>query len=237
MLFGVFPLFSQTKADADSAYLKENYQKAAQIYEQLLKKGESAPVYYNLGNCYYRMHEIAPAILNYERALLRDPGNSDIRFNLVLARSKTVDKMADSDQFFIVYWFHSLVNMHSTDGWGKSAIICFCLFAVCIFVLLFYKRKWPHRIASWLSPLLLLAVILFNVFAYIQRSELFSHSHAIVMQNVQVKSTPDDSGNNLFQLHPGTKVEIIDNTLGKWKEVALPDGKKGWLRQASFEVI
>ena len=237
LLVGFVALAAQTKADADSAYLKGRYEVAAQIYEKLLKQGDNAAVYYNLGNTYYRRHDIARAILNYERAALLDPGNSDIRFNLSLARSKTVDKMADTDQFFIVYWFYSLVNCHSTDVWGLWALVCFALLAAAILVALFVKKKLPRRVASYSCFLLLFLVVLFNVFAYVQRTQLFSKSHAVVMENLQVKSTPDDSGNDLFQLHPGTKVEIIDNTLGRWKEVSLPDGKKGWLKQSDIELI
>ena len=83
-----------TKAEADSAYINNDFTNAAELYESILKnKGESADIYYNLGNSYYKMNNIAKAVLNYERALLLNPGNNDIRFNLELARSKTVDKV------------------------------------------------------------------------------------------------------------------------------------------------
>ena len=71
-----------TKAEGDSAYIRNDYASAIQIYENLLKKGEAAEVYYNLGNSYYKADDIARAILNYERALLLEPGNADIRANL-----------------------------------------------------------------------------------------------------------------------------------------------------------
>ena len=87
--------FAQEAAikEAEVAYTKEDYGKAIELYEGLLKThGESAEIYYNLGNAYYKENKIAPAILNYERALLLDPGDGDIRFNLQLARQKSVDK-------------------------------------------------------------------------------------------------------------------------------------------------
>ena len=82
-----------TKAEGDSAYIRNDFASAIQIYESLLRKGESADVYYNLGNSYYKINEIAKAILNYEKALLLQPGNGDIRANLEIARGKTVDKV------------------------------------------------------------------------------------------------------------------------------------------------
>ena len=73
--------------EAEVAYTKEDYAKAIELYEGILKSnGESAAVYYNLGNTYYKAGKIAPAILNYERCLLLDPGDSDARFNLQMAR-------------------------------------------------------------------------------------------------------------------------------------------------------
>ena len=77
---------------------------SVEMYENILKnEGESSDIYYNLGNSYYKMNNIAKAVLNYERALLLNPGNSDIRFNLELARSKTVDKVIPSSKMFFCY--------------------------------------------------------------------------------------------------------------------------------------
>ena len=90
-----------TKTKGDSAYIKEDYAAAIQIYEALLKSGEASEVYYNLGNSYYKIGEIAKAVLNYERALLLQPGNSDIRANLEVARAKTIDKVEPVPEVFL----------------------------------------------------------------------------------------------------------------------------------------
>ena len=88
------------KIIADSAYVKGDYKAAIEAYETILtNEGEAADVYYNLGNAYYKSENIAKAILNYERALLLNPSDEDVAFNLELARSKTVDKVADVHKF------------------------------------------------------------------------------------------------------------------------------------------
>ncbi len=235
--FSLTMSFAQSKAEADSLYQKGKYEAAAQIYEHILTQGENAYIYYNLGNAYFRMHDIAHAILNYERAALRDPGNTDIRFNLALVRSKTEDKVADTDQFFIFYWFHSLVNSRNTDGWARIALVTFCMMLIMIFLFFFGKILLLRRIASYIAVILFVGVILFNVFALIQRNEFLDKSRAIVMKTIPVKSTPDDSGNTLFTLHPGTKVKISDDSMSQWREITLPDGKKGWLQKSSLELI
>ena len=118
-----------TIKEAEVAYTKEDYGKAIELYEGLLKThGESAEIYYNLGNAYYKENKIAPAILNYERALLLDPGDGDIRFNLQLARQKSVDKIEPVGDFFLHRWFDKVQNMGAADSWAQIGIVCFILF-------------------------------------------------------------------------------------------------------------
>lgn len=112
--FLVLGAYAQDAAikEAESAYAKEDYSKAIELYEGLLKSnGESAAIYYNLGNAYYKSGKTAPAILNYERALLLEPGDSDIRFNLQMARQKSVDKIEPVGEFFLSKWFRAIQNM------------------------------------------------------------------------------------------------------------------------------
>lgn len=125
-----------TKAEGDSAYMRNDYASAIQIYESLLKKGEAAEVYYNLGNSYYKAGDIAKAILNYERALLLQPGNADIRANLEIARSKTIDKVVSVPDIFFVAWTKSLINCLSVDAWAKLGVAFFILLLVSFLFLL-----------------------------------------------------------------------------------------------------
>ena len=119
-----------TIKEAEVAYTKEDYGKAIELYEGLLKThGESAEIYYNLGNAYYKENKITPAILNYERALLLDPGDGDIRFNLQLARQKSVDKIEPVGDFFLHRWFDKVQNMGAADSWAQIGIVCFNIFA------------------------------------------------------------------------------------------------------------
>ena len=131
------PVEALTKAEADKAYRERNYQQAITDYEHLLKAGESASLYYNLGNAYFRTDNVTKAILNYERALLLDPGNRDIRFNLQFAKSKTIDKFADADEMFFVTWYREIVNFMSVDGWAITSIFTIILALLGFLVYLF----------------------------------------------------------------------------------------------------
>lgn len=227
-----------TKSGGDSAYIKNDYKSAIQIYEALLEKGEAAEVYYNLGNCYYKTNDIAKSILNYERALLLDPGNTDIRVNLEMARAKTVDKITSIPDIFFVAWIKSLINCLSVDAWAKCGILFFILFLVAV-ALFFFSKQASLKKGGFIGGIVfLILVVLSNVFASQQKAVLVNRNAAIVLvPSVTVRSTPSESGTSLFILHEGSKVELKDNSMREWKEIRLEDGKVGWVPTSSIEVI
>ena len=227
-----------TKAEADSAYVQERYQQAAKDYEALLKLGVSADLYYNLGNCYYRMDQMTQAVLNYERALLLSPGDKDIRFNLQMARSKTIDKITPESEMFFVTWYRSLVNVQSVDSWARTALISLFVAIVLALLYLFANPIWLRKVGFFGGFLLLLVFLISNLFAWQQKRNLTQRSGAIIIKSaVNVKSTPSKNGTDLFILHEGTKVTITDATMKDWKEIRVGDGKEGWLETSEIEVI
>lgn len=230
--------YAITKANADSAYARQQYQQAIKDYEELLGKGVSADLYYNLGNSYYREDNMTRAVLNYERALLLSPGDRDIRINLQIARGKTIDKITPESEMFFVTWYHSLVNIMSVDGWARLALISLALAIVLALIYLFSAKVWLRKIGFFGGIALVAIFLVSNVFAYQQKQELIHRTGAIVISSaVQIKSTPVKNGKDLFMLHEGTKVEIIDDSMRDWKEIKVADGKDGWIETSQIEVI
>jgi len=236
----LIPLSSHalTKADADSSYVRGEYQQAIKEYESLLKNGASADLYYNLGNAYYRTENITKAVLNYERALLLSPSDRDIRFNLQMARSKTIDKITPEQEMFFITWYRSLVNLASVDGWARTALWALALAIVLALLYLFSDRIWLRKV-GFFGALFLIAIFVFsNIFAHQQKELLVNRKGAIVTaSSVTVKSTPDKKGTDLFILHEGTKVTITDSSMREWKGVRLADGKEGWIETKQIELI
>lgn len=233
------PVTQATKAEADSAYIRNDFAAAVELYESILKnEGESSDIYYNLGNSYYKMNNIAKAVLNYERALLLNPGNGDIRFNLELARSKTVDKVTPPSEMFFVTWTQSLINTMSEKAWARTGIIAFILTILTLSLFIFGKRVVLKKIGFIAAICFFLITVLANVFASEQKAELINHDNAIIMApSVTVKSTPNQSGTDLFILHEGRKVMIKDNSMKEWKEIKLEDGNVGWVPTSVIEII
>ena len=227
-----------TKAEADSAYARGAYQQAIIDYEELLKAGASADLYYNLGNAYYRTENITRAVLNYERALLFSPGDRDIRFNLQLAQSKTIDKIVPESEMFFVTWYHSLVNLMSVDAWARLAIVALALVIVLFLLYLFAERIWLRKVGFFGGTFLLLLFVLANIMAWQQKQNLLHRKGAIVVaSSVSVKGAPAQNGTDLFILHEGTKVNIVDDAMKEWKKIHLADGKEGWIESKKIETI
>ncbi|WP_321480284.1 tetratricopeptide repeat protein [uncultured Bacteroides sp.] len=229
---------TMTKTNGDSAYIKNDYATAIQIYESLLKKGESANIYYNLGNSYYKSGEIAKAILNYERALLLQPGNNDIRSNLDIARSKTIDKVEPIPELFFITWIKAIINIMNIDAWAVCGIVSFIFFVIAIYFFFFSSRISYKKICFISGILFFIISVLSNVFAFYQKSILENRNSAIVMlPSVTIRSTPSENGTSLFILHEGRKVIIKDATMKEWKEIQLEDGKVGWIKTDEIEII
>jgi tetratricopeptide (TPR) repeat protein len=232
------PASAVTKAEADSAYVRGQYQQAISDYESLLKQGSSAELYYNLGNAYYRTENIPQAVLNYERALLLSPGDRDIRFNLQIARSKTFDKIVPESEMFFITWYRAMVNMMSVDGWARTALFALGLTIILFLVYLFADRLWLRKAGFFGGVALLIIFAMSNLFAWQQKQDLINRKGAIIFApSVTVKSTPAANGTDLFILHEGTKVVIIDGSMKDWKEIRLADGKEGWIESKQIRII
>jgi len=239
LLSAVSCLSAQTVVEeANAAYTAKDYEQAVQIYETALhENGVSATVYYNLGNAYYRLNKVAPAILNYERALLLDPGNRDIRFNLEIARLKTVDRIEQVGKFFLAEIYNAMQNWFSTDQWSYIAIVNFFLLIACLFLFFFSRRITLKKIGFFVGLVLLVTCLAANVFAYSQKKKLTHRTTAIIFSPATtIKSAPDNSGTDLFILHEGTKVKVT-NHLGEWSEIETADGNVGWIKSREIKVI
>ena len=242
MLLGS-PLFSLpanaiTKDNADTEYKKGNYLQAVKDYQELLKGGPSAELYYNLGNAYYRLENITQAVLAYERALQLSPGDDDIRFNLQMARQKTIDKITPESEMFFVTWWNQLVSIMGVDTWAYTALISLALFVLLLLVYLMADRVALRKLCFYGGLLLLLLFVLSNVCAAIQRSHIEERSGAVVISSsASVKKIPTATSAEAFLLHEGTKVKIRDRSIKNWFGVKLEDGREGWIESRHLEII
>ena len=227
-----------TKQNADNEYAKKNYTQAIADYQELLKDGVSADIYYNLGNAYYRTDNITQALLAYERAHLLSPGDADIRFNLEMARSKTIDKITPQSEMFFVTWYKAQVNLMSVDGWAYTACLSLLIAIIAMLFYLFHGNDKVRAGGFYASITFIVIFILANIFAFEQRDLLINRTGAIITSPaVTVKNGPSANAGSAFVIHEGTRVDIIDKSLANWRSIRLADGREGWITTKQLEEI
>lgn len=223
---------------ANEAYTKKTYAQSIDLYEQVLRSGfESSQLYYNLGNACFKQNQYPQAILNYERAIRLNPGNENIQFNLKLVNSKIVDKIESVPRFFLITWWEQINSLTSVNGWAWTGVILFFISLVLFALFFFAKSSGIRKSAFWLGFSFLIFFFFSIHFAFRSYKNLMSHDEAIVFTpSVTVKSSPDSNSVDLFVVHEGTKVAVVDR-IGDWMEIRLANGSVGWLQNSSVELI
>ena len=236
------PLNAQTSIDldwkkAEELYAAKQYVEAADVYADMFQYGESAALYYNYANALYKSNQLGLAILNYERALRLDPTNEDIKFNLEFVNKMKTDKIEPLERFFLSEWLEALGRLLTSNQWAYASIISFIVALVLVLLYLFGKKVWLRKFSFFSALFLLVFSICTMVYAFQIKDYIENNPEAIVLAgSVSVKSSPDDSGTEVFVIHEGTKVNVL-STLSTWSEVRLADGNVGWLQSSTIEKI
>lgn len=234
--------YGQTASDeferGNVLYREGKFQQAAAAYEAILKQGVAGTaVYFNLGNSYFRLGMVAPAILAYERALRLQPNDPDIKHNLSLVNLKTSDRIEPLPDLFFVEWLRSfsvVVPLRNTV-WLFS--IAWALLFGGLAALYLVNRLSALRLARIVALGAFIALIPLTVLIVSQVADSRSREDAIVTAGVvTVKTSPDAQSVDAFVVHEGLKVRLSDGVAG-WVKIVLADGKVGWIRAADCERI
>lgn len=227
-----------TKTDGDQAYTAGSYTEAAAKYEQILGQGYvSAEVHYNLGNAYFKAGQVAPSILNYERALKLSPGDDDIQFNLKLANLSIKDKVEEMPKLFFIEWWETVLVTFSTDGWAWNSVIAIALGLLGLLLFRFSNEVGVRRLTFY-TALVLLSWGSFSIYAAQKNYQhLVNDDRAVVFApTLTVKSAPDQKGKDIFVIHEGLVV-IMGEELNGWIRIKLSNGNVGWIPVGSVTAI
>lgn len=223
---------------ANQLYLNGDYSGAREEYQKVVNSGfESAELYYNLGNAFYKLGQIPSAILFYERALILNPKDVDIRFNLDLANRLVIDKINPVNDFFLKKWIRAIAGIFKADTWGILSLVS--LIALLSLIVFIYAardtryRRFLVPVGSVPAFLLVLSLFLGSVQ---NRQTVHPDSAIVFTSSLTAKSSPDASGTDLFVIHEGLKVKITDK-VGTWIRIRLADGNEAWIPETSVERI
>lgn len=229
---------SQMFEQANQLYLQAKYPDAIAQYEKIVQGGfESGELYFNLGNAYYKNGNIPKAILNYERAKELLPRDEDVQFNLQLANLQVVDKIEAVPRLFVYRWADSMLALFSlsTMGW---IVYAFFMLTLTAFALFLFSRTYTQKRLSMFAGLVFSAALILTMIGFgVQSYKESNTEFAIVMSDVaNIKAAPDSKGNDLFVLHKGLRVQVLDG-VNHWRKIRLADGKVGWIPEEDCESI
>lgn len=219
-------------------YQRENFLAAISSYESIINSGkESADVYFNLGNCYYKLHKVGPAVYNYEKALLLNPNDQEIKTNLDFARKMAIDDI----KIIPKVGFHKLIqdftSTYHYDTWAWIAVALALVFFLFFLGYYFSRTTLKKRIFFTGMFVILLGITLSVSAGIFERNRLENEKPAIVFaETAPVKSEPKTSSPDTFILHEGTKVYILES-IANWKKIELTDETTGWIESSAIKEL
>ena len=222
----------------NTAYAEGSYEAAVEAYEELLESGQTAAeVHYNLANAHYKLSHIGPSIYHYEKALQLDPGDSDIRNNLQFAQNMTVDAIEAAPQNGFSRWWQSFLGSFGTTGWATLGIVCMFVF-VLLFLAYYFSGIPLRKRVFFLSGMFFLFLALGSVtLGFVKADQLQDQNFAVIFaEEVGISSEPNERGEELFFLHEGTKVELLED-FQEWYKIELANGNQGWIRRDAIKIL
>lgn len=231
--------FAQTGFETgNDLYQKAKYQEALNAYESVVNgHQESAELYYNVGNCYYKLNKVAPAIYNYEKALVLKPNNKDVENNLRFAQKRTIDEIKVIPKVGFAKLLRDFTGIYHYNTWGWIAIAFSVLFLLSFIGYYFSQLTVVKRI-FFFSMFLVIVLLLISVAAAIFEKDHFDNEKPAIVfaEMTDVRSEPQKMASTVVVLHEGTKV-FVEEAVQGWKKVQLTDGTEGWIESNAIKEV
>ncbi|TNJ47202.1 SH3 domain-containing protein [Tamlana fucoidanivorans] len=223
---------------ANTFYNEGKYAEAIDNYQSIIESGEhSAALYFNLANANYKLNNIGPSIYFYEKALLLEPNDAEIKNNLAFAQNMTIDAIDVVPEAGLKKIVNTLTHKLTFDTWAKTAVALVFMFVV-LFLVYYFAYSTLRKRLTFIGSLVFLALVFITLaFAFHKYNLDKRDNPAIVfVQESKVKSDPNPRSEEVFRLHEGTKVQVVD-TYNYWQKIKLSDGKTGWVISEDIKML
>lgn len=221
--------------EANIQYKEGRYSEAIAIYTELIESGiENENLYYNLGNSAYKLNQIGLSIWAYEKALKLKPTDKDIKHNLQLANLKIKDRVVESPKFFIVEWLSSLSLVLSSNRWAMISLLSL-FFAIISLLFYLFSTKLLFRKSGFYKFILFIFIAIIS-FIFTKVTAKQPLKAIVFAYSVTAKSEPSQASSDLFIIHEGIKVTVVDED-ENWMQIELPNEMKGWIKKSDLRLL
>jgi tetratricopeptide (TPR) repeat protein len=230
--------YEELNSLAINSYNNEDFEKSIEHYQSIEQMGIfSHEIYYNLGNCFFKVKNYPMAILYYERALKLKPNDNDTKYNLNIANQYITDKIEVLPELFFETWKREISFLFHTTTWSILSIVLSFLFAICFFIYYISKEIQLKKI-FFVASIISIVFCFISYFAGNYQYNIYTNNKTAIIfaSSVTVKSSPTENSGNLFVVHEGTKISILEELNG-WLKIMLSDGNEGWIQQSTVERI
>lgn len=249
LFFGLNSIFSNESIEqkslidsfekANLLYNNAQYVESLENYKEIIDSGyQSAAIFYNMGNCYYKINDVANAILFYERSILINPADEDVRNNLQMVRNSLIDDIDQVPESFFISKLNSVSALYSYNTWGIFCIVLSFVF-LALFIVYYFSNSPIMKRSTFLGLIflfLIISIVLRLGFNSLEKN--YIEKYAIIFaQKIEIKEQPNMRSNNILQLHKGSKLKVIDEFNEEWSKIKLANGQEGWIRNNEIKII
>ncbi len=222
---------------AQNCFMQSKYAEALALYDSVCQMGySSSNLFYNIGNCYYRLNDVANSVYYFEKALLLNPSNKDAEFNLKIVNQQLKQVVEPLPIPFYDKWTNNLLNIMSSDAWTIFNIVLFVIMLAGVAIFLFMNKVSMQKIGFSVAIVSLVLFVVSAICAYKSSRLIIDNNYAVIFDQSMVKSSPNADAINLFEICEGLKVQVVDSANNMYN-IKLMDGKEGWINSADLKLL
>jgi len=221
--------------NAITDYNNKDYQKALDNFSQIENEGiVNADLYYNIGNCYFRLNEIGRSILYFKKALKVRSNHHAARRNLKYALTFTKDKQ-DSHQNSVIrsFWIKAFESF-SLNFLALMTLFLFLVIIILIIFMIMHYRNREKTVPIFLTSIFLFLFVIFLIISILKWQAYHNDDEGVLLSKSAIGySGPGEDFTRVFTIHEGM-IFTIERSEDNWSLIKLENGLGGWINQDTF---